>query len=192
MPNRTAYEVLVAEVMLQRTTAASVSHVYPKFIEHFPNWQALSRASEETLQQLLRPLGLWRLKSSVFIKLARLIEERGGVMPTTRQELEQLDGIGQYTASAVLCVVHDQPEPFIDANMSRVLERFFGPRVNVDIRNDPYLHTLSRKVVAHKNSLGLNWAILDFSALVCKPRRPLCQECPVRERCLYFQHHRNT
>ncbi|MBV9924481.1 MAG: hypothetical protein JOZ96_05515 [Acidobacteria bacterium] len=177
--------------MLQRTVAANVARVYPAFLAKYPDFAALSRAEPGELEEILKPLGLWRLKAHIFRRLAEAIAERGGEVPATRDELERLESVGQYTASVVLNTVHGIPEPFVDVNMARVLERFFGPRTYFDVRDDPYLHTLSRRVVEGGDSLQANWAVLDFSALVCRAKRPLCEQCPVRARCDYFNGPRN-
>ncbi|MCC6607202.1 MAG: hypothetical protein IT327_28600 [Anaerolineae bacterium] len=185
-PNISPYELLVAEILLQRTPAASVAKVFPRFINRYPSWDDLKAAYQEDLELLLRPLGLWRLKAQIFLKLSRAISEQSGLVPATRGELEKHDGIGQYTASAVLAIFHGAPEPLLDVNMARVLERVFGPRERFDIRDDPYLQTLSREVVKGHNNLNVNWAILDLGALICKPLRPRCNDCPLQTNCLYF------
>ena len=136
-PFRIPYEVVVAEILLQRTTANGVARAYPVFLERYPSWEVLSRASLERLQEDLRPLGLWRQKAAVFRSLARSIEEGGGRVPASRQELERLRGVGQYTASAILAVVYGRAEPLVDANAARVLGRFFGPQTFSDIGRDP-------------------------------------------------------
>jgi A/G-specific adenine glycosylase len=180
---RTPYEVVVAEILLQRTTAACVARAYPTFIERYPTWRALSHAPLARLQEDLRPLGLWRQKAFALGSLARSIEEGGGRVPASRQELERLRGIGQYTASAILAVVYGRAEPLVDVNAARVLGRFFGPRTFATVGRDRSLHALARQVVCGKMSLEVSWAILDFGALVCRPRHPLCRECPLRGRC---------
>ena len=185
-PARTPYEVVVAEILLQRTTAACVARAYPTFIEHYPTWRALSHAPLARLQEDLRPLGLWRQKAFALGSLARSIEEGGGLVPASRQELERLRGIGQYTASAILAVVYGRAEPLVDVNTARVLGRFFGPRTFARIGRDRSLHALARRVVRSKMSLAVSWAILDFGALVCRPRHQLCQECPLRGRCSFL------
>lgn len=185
-PGRTPYEVLVAEIMLQRTIAANVAQVYPVFLAKYPSFDSLARATRDELEIVLKPLGLWRLKARVFNTLAKTITERGGTPPATREELESFDNIGRYTANVVLCTIHGHDEPFVDVNMARLLERFFGPRKLADIRDDPYLHTLALAVVRGKDNLLVNWAVLDFSALVCKARRPLCEICPLKARCRFY------
>lgn len=185
-PGRTPYEILIAEILLQRTTAARVAEAYPAFLEQYPTWKTLSEGAPEELHVFLRPLGLWKQKAEVLLSLARAMEERGGSLPATRAELEQLPGVGQYIASAVLLVVHGIAEPLVDVNMARVLERFFGSRKLVDIRYDPYLQTLARRVVEGEHSLQINWAILDLGALVCRVGQPHWQACPLQENCFFF------
>lgn len=189
-PGLNPYEVLVAEIMLQRTVAANVVNVYSSFLEKYPTFSTLSRATIEELEEILKPLGLWRLKARVFQQIARVISENNNQLPSSREELERLENVGQYTASVILTTFHGMAEPFIDVNIARVIDRFFGPRVNIDIRNDPYLKSLSGLIVKNaRESLELNWAILDFAALICKAPKPLCTICPVKEKCLYFKKH---
>ena len=168
-PVRVPYEVVVAEILLQRTTAAGVARAYPGFVDRYPSWASLEQAPLEDLENVLRPLGLWRQKALAFRHLARSIEGRGGVVPRTRTELERLPGIGPYTASAVLAIVYGRAEP---------LER-------TEASHRRTLYALALRLVSSKRSLEVNWAVLDFGARVCKARRPLCQECPLRTRCAY-------
>jgi A/G-specific adenine glycosylase len=184
---RTSYEVLVAEILLQRTTAAKVAQAYNDFLKRYPSWSSLADTNLEDLQDYLKPLGLWGQKAQVFQSLARSIEKLGGSLPATRAALEQLPGIGQYIANAVLLTFYERPEPLLDVNMARVLERFFGPRKLADIRYDPYLQTLARNVVNVEESLQVNWAILDLGALVCKSTTPLCSQCPLKARCKFYE-----
>jgi A/G-specific adenine glycosylase len=170
-PGRVPYEVVVAEILLQRTTATGVARAYAGFVDRYPSWASLAQAPLEDLENALRPLGLWRQKALAFQQLALSIEGRGGVVPRTRTELERLPGIGPYTASAVLAIVYGRAEPLLDVNMTRLLGRFLG--------------SSQRTGASSKRCLVVNWAALDFGALVCRARRPLCPECPLRARCQY-------
>ena len=184
-PERTPYEVVVAEILLQRTTAAGVARTYHGFIERYPSWEILAQAPREDLENALRPLGLWRQKARAFQQLAQSIEERGGIVPRSRAELERLPGIGPYTASAVLAIVYGRAEPLLDVNMARCLWRFFGSPEPATQGSKRWLQALALRLVSGKRSLQVNWAVLDFGALVCKARGPLCRECPLRARCQY-------
>ncbi len=158
---------------------------YPGFVDRYPSWASLEQAPLEDLENVLRPLGLWRQKALAFRHLARSIEGRGGVVPRTRTELERLPGIGPYTASAVLAIVYGRAEPLLDVNMARLLGRFLGSLERTEASPRRTLHALARRLVRSTRSLEVNWAALDFGARVCKARRPLCQECPLRTRCAY-------
>ncbi len=127
-PVRSSYELVVAEILLQRTTAAKVARAFPGFVARYPTWEVMARTPLEELQRSLQPLGLWRQKAQVFLDLADVVEKNRGELPCSRSDLERLLGIGPYTASTVLVAVYGLHEPFIDVNMARVLSRFFGIR----------------------------------------------------------------
>jgi A/G-specific adenine glycosylase len=142
-------------------------------------------ATERQLQHLLRPLGLWRRKTNVILALSREMSRRHGRFPRSRNEIEELPGIGQYIANAILLFCHAECAPLLDVNMARVLERAFGPRQLADIRYDPYLQNLAMRIVKCDKPAKLNWAILDLAALVCTSKKPNCDLCPVAFQCLY-------
>jgi A/G-specific adenine glycosylase len=179
------YEIIVAEVLLQRTRAETVAGFYRDFIKEFPSWKKLAGANEKDLAIFLRPIGLWRRRSASLSALAQVISRRNGRFPRNREEVEALPGVGQYIANAVLLFCHDEPQPLLDVNMARVLERVFGPRQLADIRYDPYLQSLSSTVVNCRNPREINWAILDLAATTCRDSAPRCHECPLRPICLY-------
>ena len=185
-PGRTPYEVVVAEILLQRTTAAGVVRAYSGFIERYPSWATLAQTPLDGLENALRPLGLWRQKALAFQHLAQSVEERGGVIPRTRAELERLRGIGPYTASAVLAIVYGRTEALLDVNMTRLLGRLLGSPGSPEAGAKGPLHAFALRLVSGKRSLEINWAVLDFGALVCRARRPRCPECPLRTRCWSF------
>ncbi len=184
-PDRTPYEVVVAEILLQRTAAVGVARTYTGFIERYPSWATLAQAPREDLEHTLRPLGLWRQKALALRHLAQSIAERGGVVPSSRAELERLRGIGPYTASAVLAIVYGQAEPLVDVNMTRFLGRFFGSSGSTRGSRQRLLYAFALRLVRSKRSLAVNWAALDFGALVCRARQPRCPECSLLARCAY-------
>lgn len=118
--------------------------------------------------------------------LAREMAVLRGRFPQDREEIEKLPGVGQYVANAALLFCHGQPEPLLDVNMARVLERVYGPRRLADIRYDPYLQSLARRVVRSKRAREINWALLDLAALVCVIGTPKCGLCPVATLCSYY------
>ncbi|MFB3903186.1 MAG: hypothetical protein ACE15E_07010 [Acidobacteriota bacterium] len=183
--NGSDYSTAISEILLQRTQAEQVAKVFQQFVTLYPSWDRLAQASEDQLQNLLQPLGLWRRRASTILALAHEMKRRHGQFPAERSEVEALPGVGQYIGNAILLLCHDQAQPLLDVNMSRVLERNFGPRQLVDIRYDPYLQELASRVVAKGDARALNWAILDLAALVCLQSGPRCSSCPLVSSCRF-------
>lgn len=181
----TRYTLIVSEMLLQRTRAETVAKFFPRFVERFPGWNDLAAASDDELQTFLAPIGLWRRRAASLRALAREMQARGGRFPARRDEIQELPGVGQYIASAVLLFCRGGREPLLDVNMARVLERCFAPRKLVDIRYDPWLQMLARRVVDHKQAIEINWAVLDLAARNCSIRQPDCVACPLRQCCRY-------
>jgi A/G-specific adenine glycosylase len=182
----TNYQKVIAEVLLQRTKAETVAKFYPQFIKDFPNWKSLADVDVKKIEKYLVPIGLYRQRSVRLKNLAVEMVKRNGRLPKDRTELESISFMGQYIANAVELVVFNEPSPLVDVNMARVLERFFGPRKLADIRYDPYLQKLSYDLVGHKQTKEINWAVLDFAALVCKPSDPKHNNCPLKNNCNHF------
>lgn len=184
------YKRVVAEILLQRTRAETVNTLYPSFFRSFPSWPKLARATLRELRDSLRPLGLWNQRAKSLRRLAIVMEARKGLFPSVREEIDALPNVGQYIANSIELFCHGRPKPLLDVNMVRVLERFFRPRLLVDIRNDPFLQELAQRAVDPEHPEGYNWAVLDLGALICTRSSPRCCECPLRRKCRYFRIHR--
>ena len=176
-PQRTPYELVVAEVMLQQTRAEQVAGIFAAFINCCPDWPDLATLPELELESLLKPLGLQRRRATSLHALAKEVVRKG--LPTTAAELEKLPGIGQYMARAIAAQLFHEVVAPVDTNVARVLERVFGPRTLADIRYDPALQGLALRLVPHTNPGGYLVAILDFASLICRPRAPQCEDCPI-------------
>jgi A/G-specific adenine glycosylase len=181
----TKFQRVIAEVLLQRTRADVVARMFNAFVAKYPSWKSLSRATQSDLEEVLRPLGLWKRRAYSLAALARAMDSNHGRFPKDRHLLEQLPGVGQYVCNAILLFDQGMCQPLLDVNLARVLERLFGPRKLADIRYDPYLQMLSLRVVEHKNPMRVNWAFLDLAALVCTIRSPKCSVCPLRKQCCF-------
>jgi A/G-specific adenine glycosylase len=186
-PSATNYQKIISEVLLQRTKAETAARLFPHFLKKYPSWKKLGDATVEELEETLKPIGLQKQRAKRVFQLAQEMNKRKGRLPAQREEIQQIPMFGQYITNAILLLVYGEPAPLLDVNMSRLLERFFGPRQQADIRYDPYLQALTYRVVDHKESKIINWAILDYSALVCKARNPLCETCSLTDRCVYFK-----
>jgi A/G-specific adenine glycosylase len=180
------YEIIISEVFLQRTKAETVSKFLPQFFDKYPNWKYLGNATENELKVFIKPLGLYNQRGARIYRLAQEIKKRNGRFPRERGQLEEIPMMGQYITNAYELYILCKKVPLLDVNMARLLERYFGERTLSDIRDDPYLQTLSYRVVNVDNSRELNWAILDYASIICKKINPECNNCSLNSKCLYF------
>ncbi len=182
----TNYEMIISEVFLQRTKAATVSKFLTSFFKKYPSWKQLGEATEVELQEITKPLGLYKQRGSRLYKLSQELKKRKGRFPKERNEVAEMPMMGQYITNAYELYVLKKKSPLLDVNMARLLERFFGERKLADIRHDPYLQTLAYRVVNIEETKELNWAILDYASLVCKKQKPNCSHCLIYQRCKLF------
>lgn len=185
-PAITEYQIVISEVLLQRTKAETVSKFYDRFLIDFPDWHSLAHADLNKIENYLIPIGLFRQRAKRLQNLAKYMVENGSHFPNDRTLLEKIPFMGQYIANAVELLIHKKNSPLLDVNMARVLERYFGPRKLSDIRYDPYLQKLAYRIVNHSQSKEINWGIIDFAALICKSHTPLCSKCSLSINCKYF------
>lgn len=187
-PGEPVFRLVVTEVLLQRTQASTVAKIYNTFFRRFENWESIASSSVEDVEEVLRPLGLWRQRSGRLVGFAKSVIENDGQLPRTLAEASQFPAVGQYVAHSILLFENIERLPLLDAGMARVIERYFGPRKLADIRYDPYLQALARRIVANEHPIQMNWAILDLSALKCTPKNPDCDCCPLHRKCGYSRH----
>lgn len=133
------YKVLIAEILLRKTTSQQVLKVYEVFLEKYPNVITLAQASLADLKGILRPLGMEHKRSDLLLKLACTIKNTyGGIIPYSLNELLKLPGVGRYVASGVLCLAHKEDVPMVDTNAIRVIQRVFGFRsTRARAKDDP-------------------------------------------------------
>lgn len=178
------YRILLAEVLLQRTQAPQVDDNYRQIVASFPTPQALAAAPLGTVREALKPLGL--AKRTVTLKRMgeEIVERFRGRVPTDVSDLLTLPGVGRYIAAATACFAAGARVAVVDANVVRIFSRFFGVASESSRpRNDAALWRLAESLLPRKASEDYNRALIDFAALVCKPRVPLCPECPLRLKC---------
>ncbi len=184
-----SYHLLVAESLLQKTDAQTVAPIYELFLEHYPTIRDLAIANLEDVAKILEPLGLFfraeRLQQCAEIVLAQY----NGVVPDNQKQLLELPGIGDYTARAIASQAFNQPLAVLDANVARILERFFalqGERVKSRCK----ILWGAADLIAPKKDVGTwNLALLDFGAMMCKAQNPGCEICPLSSRCKWSHSH---
>ena len=182
------YKILIAEVLLQKTDVEKVKFVYEEFVNCWPSLQALSKARISSILKVIRPLGL-RYKASRLKSTAKVIIGKfDGEIPEYEDNLLELPGIGRYIASAIECFAFNKPKAVLDTNIIRILTRVFGIKSDKNRpRDDPHLWHLTQALVPANNSKEYNWGLLDYGALVCKSKKPLCSECVFHNMCIFHK-----
>lgn len=180
------YRIMIAEFMLHRTRADQVVPVYTEFILRYPDVFSLAQADISDVRLVTVHLGLhWR--SAHFIEAARyIVGEYRGKFPETENGLREIPGVGEYVAGAILTVCYGKPHPVIDSNIARLINRFYGLHLTGEIRRKRDVRNIAKDLFSVEDPGGFLFAILDFSAAVCRARNPCHQECPLKEMCGYY------
>jgi|SRR5579863_3063346 len=177
--DRTPYRVWVSEIMLQQTQVAIVIPYYERFMARFPDVGTLADASIDDVLHLWAGLGYYARARNMHRAAGRIRDEFGGMFPPTFEEIASLPGIGRSTAGAILALSRGERHAILDGNVKRVLTRYFGVMANVT--NE--LWRLSESCTPDTDVATYTQAIMDLGATVCTRLKPLCEFCPLREKC---------
>ena len=179
---RDPYAIWVSEAMLQQTTVAAVIPYWERFLTRFPNLQTLARASEDEVLALWTGLGYYRRARALREGAIAVMNRHDGSVPSERDALLALPGIGPYTAGAIASVAFDRPEPVVDGNVKRVFARLFAIRTD-GARTEKRYWTIARALVEGPSPGDLNQAVMELGATICTPRSPDCNRCPLARAC---------
>jgi len=179
------YRIWLSEIMLQQTTVKVVERRWPVFLDRFPDLDGLARASEEEVLAAWSGLGYYS-RARALHRAARIVaDEHEGRVPSDPAAFRSLPGVGAYTAGAVLSIAFGRREPLVDGNAARVLGRLFcvqGDASTAPVKSK--LWDLARGLLPRKDPGDFNQALMELGALVCTPRDPACEECPLKRDCL--------
>ena len=176
------WQALIVEVMLQRTRADQVVPTFNRFRDRYPSPAALASVNAEEFTELVEPLGL-RWRGRLLHQLAREIARRDGTLPLDQRALEALPGVGPYAAAATLSLHANRRAVLIDSNIVRVLCRLVGTAHDGETRRKRWLRELAEALTPPRAHRAYNYAVLDLAAIVCLPRTPKCEECPILRWC---------
>jgi A/G-specific adenine glycosylase len=181
------FRILVAEILLQRSRGSTVADAFDDLFGRWGDAASLADADVDEIAATIRPLGLVRRAASLKA-LAKEIDERGSV-PSTYDELVALPGVGPYAANATLAVAFGRRAPVVDGVTARVYRRYFGLPGEGPASTDTALWELVEEVTPRKQVREWNWSVLDLAALICLPKRPRCDECPLTSHCAWSRAH---
>ena len=182
---RDPYKVWVSEIMLQQTRVEAVKSYYTNWMEHFPDIPSLAAAEEEDVIRQWQGLGYYSRARNLHTAVREVMEDYGGKVPDTREEIRKLKGIGEYTAGAILSMAYGRRETAVDGNVLRVFARIYN--IGENILSAKVKKEITALVAARQDVLrpgDFNEALMDLGATVCIPGQPRCEVCPLVDVCL--------
>lgn len=182
------YFIWLSEIMLQQTRVAQGLSYYLKFTTTFPTVYDLAKADESTVLKMWQGLGYYSRARNLHFTAKHIVNELNGEFPSTFKEIIKLKGVGDYTASAIASICFNEPTAVVDGNVYRVLSRYFG--IDTPINSSSGIKEfkkLAQTLIDESQPGTFNQAIMDFGAIQCKPKKPLCMFCPFAEGCVALQ-----
>lgn len=185
------YQIWLSEIILQQTRVDQGLSYYLKFIETYPTVIDLANANQEDVLKLWQGLGYYSRARNLHTTAQVIRDEHHGIFPNEINEIKKLKGIGDYTAAAILSFSFNQTYPVIDGNVYRVLSRIFGVEDFIDsAKGKNIFKILAEELIDKKNPATYNQAIMEFGAIQCKPKLPLCDDCCFQTNCYAFANKR--
>jgi len=209
---RDPYAIWVSEIMLQQTQVKTVIPYWNRWMRELPTIEAAAKASPDKIHKLWEGLGYYSRVRNLQKAAQLIVEKHDGKFPQNFDDVLALPGIGRYTAGAICSIAFNQPAPILDGNVIRVLTRIFGIAENPkEKQTNARLWKLAEELVCRaalityqaSNSRTrtrtkdeddccshLNQSLMELGALVCTPRNPQCEICPVKKMCIAFRENR--
>ena len=179
------YYRLLSEFMLQQTQVETVIPYFNKFTKKFKTLKELSKCSEKEILKLWEGLGYYRRARNLLTSSKLLVKEYKSKLPDEIKEIKKLPGVGDYTANALLGLIHNEPTIAVDGNVKRVFTRLLNKK-EAKINFEKFIK-LNKKILFNtKRNSDFVEALMEFGALICKPKNPKCGICNLNKTCKYF------
>ena len=179
------YNIWLSEIILQQTRVEQGLSYYLKFIEHYPTVSDLANASEDAVLNDWQGLGYYSRARNLHAAARYVANELDGKFPTQYNEILKLKGVGEYTAAAIASIAYGLPHAVVDGNVYRVLSRFLDIDTAIDsTEGKKQFKEAANELLDHKDPSTHNQALMELGALVCTPKNPSCNSCPIQEQCL--------
>lgn len=178
------YGIWISEIMLQQTQVDTVIPYFKRFILAFPTVFELAKADEDTVFKLWEGLGYYSRARNIMRAARQIVEDHGGVIPSSHEAIIKLPGIGPYTAGAILSIAYGQKTPAVDGNVMRVYSRLKA--CDLDIADPKNRKTFEAFVSSDMpdDTSAFSQGLMELGAMVCTPKKPKCAQCPLAEFCL--------
>ena len=184
-----AYIIWLSEIILQQTRVEQGMPYFNRFLENYPTVASFAAAGEDDILKLWQGLGYYS-RGRNMLKTARLVQEQyGGRFPQSYEQLIKLTGIGEYTAAAISSFSSNEAKAVVDGNVYRVLARYLGIDEPINSTKGKKIFQQAANDFLNSEKPGMhNQAMMEFGAVLCKPKNPACGICPVRTGCYAFTH----
>lgn len=186
---RDAYVIWLSEVIMQQTRVNQGLPYFYRFIETFPSVKQLAEAQELVVMRLWQGLGYYSRAKNLHACAKNIMQNWNGAFPEHYDDLLKLEGVGKYTAAAVASFAFDKKVAVVDGNVYRVISRIFGLVDDIATpAGQRKFQEFAQKLLPHEYAADHNQAIMEFGALHCTPRQPMCKSCVFSESCYANQH----
>lgn len=184
--NHNPYFIWLSEIMLQQTQVVTVIEYFKRFVEKFPTLEALAQGQEDEVLKLWEGLGYYSRARRLISCAKEVVDKYDGEFPRNYEALMKLPGIGPYTAGAISSIAFNEKVPAVDGNVMRVYARLFY--MKNDLSNSKTIKVFQEKVkeTLPEDCRHFNQALMELGALICSPKKPKCDQCPIQEDCLAF------
>ncbi|MBR9692483.1 A/G-specific adenine glycosylase [Candidatus Woesearchaeota archaeon] len=176
------YKILISEIMLQQTQVDRVIPKYETWLKTFPSWKTLAAGSRSDVLKLWSGLGYNNRAVRLHALSKLVVEELGGKLPVSEEELVKLPGIGPYTAGALMAFAHNKPGKCIDVNIERIVKRYSFPKRKKEITKKEAEEEFLFLFPKNKATDFAN-ALMDFGSMICTASNPKCDDCPLYDDC---------
>jgi A/G-specific adenine glycosylase len=181
---RDPYAILVSELMLQQTQVATVIPYYRRWLERFPDFASLARATDSDVLHAWQGLGYYARARNLHAAAKLIIARHRGILPHHIDQIRALPGLGRYTTNAVATFAFDQSLPIAEANIARLLARVLDLQTPIDsAAGREQIWSFAFDLLPERDASTHNSALMDLGALICTARQPKCGICPVRNFC---------
>ena len=179
------YRIWISEIILQQTRVVQGLEYFNRFMLRFPDVRALAEAPGDEVMKYWQGLGYYSRARNLHAAAKEIVEKFGGEFPRNYSDVLTLKGIGEYTAAAICSFAWKLPYAVVDGNVYRVLARIFGIDTPIDSNAGKKVFSgLAAELLDRQHPDLYNQAIMDFGAIQCTPKVPVCLYCPLRENCV--------
>ncbi len=183
--SRSLYQILVTEILLQKTIALNVSNIYNDFFTKYEDFSTIYNADITNLQSDIKGLGLSNKRAKILKDLSQMIlTDYSGEIPKDPEILKTVNGIADYVSNAFACFGLNDRTFFFDVNIKRFIQRVFKPQ-DAKVKPD-IIYTELDKLLPKTDFKYMYWAILDFGYKICSKNNPKCELCPISDKCFYY------